>query len=74
MYEFLLQSYGFCCDFMKRTVVLHKQHGGLEFLNQILDLHARKHVDEVQRFIPEVEVRVFAQAFGQQDFFSFGRR
>ena len=49
--------------------MLDKQHRRRIFEQQLLDLQARNHINEVQRFVPEEKVRFFAETFGNQDFF-----
>ncbi len=51
-----------------------RQHGGLVGEDQLLDLHAREHVDEVERLVPYIQVRSLAQAAGDEHLFSFARR
>ena len=44
----------------KRRVMLHKQKRRRSFQQQLLDLHAGKDVNIVQRFIPKIEMRLLA--------------
>ena len=52
----------------KRFVVLDEEHGRLKFFDELFDLNARKKVDEVERFIPDVEMRPFTKAPREQHF------
>ena len=52
----------------KGAVVLDEEHGGLVFLDQVFDLQAAGEVDVVERFVPDVEMGLFAEAFGEEDF------
>ena len=47
--------------------MLHEQNGGLVFEQQVLYLHAGKDINVVERFIPDIQMRLFAQAFGKQN-------
>ena len=54
---YFLHLHRFCCDLpAKCLIVLHKQ-GGLRFEQELLDLHPGKHIDKVQRLIPQIKVR-----------------
>ena len=48
--------------------MLHKDHGRLMGKQQLFDLDPGNHVDEVERFVPDMQVRRLAQAFGDQHF------
>lgn len=50
------------------AVVLDEEHGGLVGFNQVLDLQAAGEVDVVEGFVPDVEMGLFAEAFGEEDF------
>ena len=52
----------------KRLVVLDKEHGRLKFYNEFFNLNAREKVDEVERLVPDVEVRPFTKAPREQHF------
>ena len=53
----------------KSLVVLDKQHGWPVLQQKIPDLHARKYINEVQGFIPDIKMRLFAKAACKQHFF-----
>lgn len=46
----------------KSFVMLYDQHRGHAFHDKAFDLHSGHHVDKVQRFVPNIQVRAFAQA------------
>ena len=48
--------------------MLHEQNGRLVFEQQVFYLHAGKDVNVVERFIPDIQMRLLTQAFGEQDF------
>ena len=54
-------------------IMFYKNHGWREFFHQFLDLHAGVNVDIVQRFIPDIQVRLLAKASGDQHFFLLTR-
>ena len=37
--------------------MFHQQHGGAEYLDQPLDLHAGEHIDIVKGFVPDIQMR-----------------
>jgi len=45
----------------KRAAVFHKQHGRSEFQHELLDLHTGENVNEIERFIPDIQIRLLAQ-------------
>lgn len=57
------------------AVVLDEEHGGLVFLNQLFDLQAAGEVDVIQGFVPDIEMGLLAEAFGEEDFLllAFGK-
>ena len=57
------------------AVVLDEEHGGLIGFDQGLDLQAAGEVNVVQGFVPDVEMGLFAEAFGEKDFLllAFGK-
>ena len=57
------------------AVVFDEEHGGLVFLNQLFDLQAAGEVDVVEGFVPDVEMGLLAEAFGEKDFLllAFGK-
>ena len=60
----------FCCDvFHKTPVVLDENHGRRALPEQRFQLHAGDHIDEVERLIPDKQMRLFAQAFCDQNLF-----
>ena len=50
-------------------VVFHEQHGRPELQYQLFELQARVQVYEVHRLVPDVQMRLLAQAAGQQHLF-----
>ena len=56
-----------CHLFQKHAVVLHQQDGGRVLEDEVFHLHAGKHVDVVERLIPDIQVRRRTEAFAQQD-------
>lgn len=50
----------------KLAVMLHKQDRRLIAQQQVFDLHARDDVNEIQRFVPNQQMRFFAEAFGDE--------
>lgn len=62
--------------FPKRPIVFHKDHRRAVILQQPFDLQSGIEVEIVQRFVPNVEMRLFAETFGEEDllFLSFGIR
>ena len=57
-----------CHLLAEHSVMLHKQHGGLEFLNQHLNLGAGDQIHIVEGLIPDIQVSRLAEAPGQEDF------
>ena len=51
------------------TVVFYKEHGRAAGEEQILELHAGKDIDIIQRLIPYKEMGGFAEGFCQKYFF-----
>ena len=67
---FFRKKNGFGGDFLPEgQVMLHKQHGGRIFQNQLFDLDAGVEIDVIQRFIPDVQMGLLAQAFGKEHLF-----
>ena len=57
------------------AVVLDEEHGGLVFLDQLFDLQAAGEIDVIQWFVPDIEMGLLAEAFGEEDFLllAFGK-
>jgi hypothetical protein len=49
--------------------VLYEQKGGFVREEQFLDLHAGEHVNIVQRFVPDIQMRFFARLLARRTFF-----
>ena len=48
-------------------VMLHKQHGGLVFQQKRFDLHPGKHIDIIERLVPDIKMGRRCQAGCQKD-------
>ena len=59
-----------CSAACKDTVMLHKDHCRLAGKNQLLYLNPRKNVDIIERFIPDIQMGWFTEAFCQKNLFA----
>ena len=55
--------------------MLHKNEGGTAFQNELFDLHPAPKVNVVEGLVPDVEMGLFAEAFGEKNFLllAFGK-
>ena len=53
----------------KRFIVLDKKHRWISGKQQVPHLHSRKHVHEVERFVPDVKMRAFGERLRKKRFF-----
>ena len=51
---------------LEGPIVLHKKQGGPTAYQQRFDLHPGVEVDEVQRFVPDIQVCLLTEAGGQK--------
>lgn len=60
---FFVQKQDACGDAVQKSqIVFHQNHGRAVYQNHVFDLDARNHVYVVERLVPYVEVRFFAEA------------
>lgn len=53
----------------KGAVVFDKKHSWLIFFDERFDLQTRGEIDVIQWFVPDIEMGLFTETFGEQDLF-----